>query len=60
MVIDVFKYTVYIQAIQELESTIFESALRAIGYTLWEDAGYSSELDWIEQTSWLLEVTVQT
>jgi type I restriction enzyme M protein len=33
---------------------MFESAFRSIDDTLWKDAGCTGELDYIEQTSWLL------
>jgi hypothetical protein len=33
---------------------MFESALRSIDDTLWKDAGWICELDYIEQISWLL------
>jgi type I restriction enzyme M protein len=33
---------------------MFESAFKNIDDTLWKDAGCSSELDYIEQTSWVL------
>ncbi len=32
----------------------YEAAFRSIDDTLWKDAGCSSELDYIEQTSWVL------
>ena len=33
---------------------MFEAAFKNIDDTLWKDAGCSSELDYIEQTSWVL------
>lgn len=33
---------------------MYEAAFRSIDDTLWKDAGCSSELDYIEQTSWVL------
>lgn len=33
---------------------MFEQAFKNIDDTLWKDAGVSSELDYIEQTSWAL------
>jgi type I restriction enzyme M protein len=33
---------------------MYEAAFRNIDDTLWKDAGCSSELDYIEQTSWVL------
>jgi type I restriction enzyme M protein len=33
---------------------VYEAAFRNIDDTLWKDAGCSSELDYIEQTSWVL------
>jgi len=33
---------------------LFETAFKNIHDTLWKDAGCSSELDYIEQTSWVL------
>ena len=33
---------------------MFEAAFKNIDDTLWKDAGCSSELDYIEQTSWIL------
>ncbi len=33
---------------------MYEAAFRSIDNTLWKDAGCSSELDYIEQTSWVL------
>ena len=33
---------------------LFETAFKNIDDTLWKDAGCSSELDYIEQTSWVL------
>jgi type I restriction enzyme M protein len=40
---------------QVLENThMYEQAFRNIDDTLWKDSGCSSELDYIEQTSWVL------
>ena len=36
------------------QALMFESAFRSIDDTLWKDAGCTGELDYIEQTSWLL------
>ena len=36
------------------KSRMYEAAFRNIDDTLWKDAGCSSELDYIEQTSWVL------
>ena len=33
---------------------MYEAAFRSIDDTLWKDAGCSTELDYIEQTSWVL------
>ena len=33
---------------------MYEAAFKNIDDTLWKDAGCSSELDYIEQTSWVL------
>ena len=33
---------------------MYEQAFKNIDDTLWKDAGCSSELDYIEQTSWIL------
>jgi len=33
---------------------MYEQAFKNIDDTLWKDAGCSSELDYIEQTSWVL------
>ena len=33
---------------------MYEAAFKNIDDTLWKDAGCSSELDYIEQTSWIL------
>nr|MCH9757730.1 type I restriction-modification system subunit M N-terminal domain-containing protein [Pseudomonadota bacterium] len=33
---------------------MYEAAFKSIDDTLWKDAGCSSELDYIEQTSWIL------
>ena len=33
---------------------MYEAAFKNIDDTLWKDAGRSSELDYIEQTSWIL------
>jgi len=33
---------------------MFELAFRSIDGTLWKDAGCTGELDYIDQTSWLL------
>ena len=33
---------------------MYETAFKNIDDTLWKDAGCSSELDYIEQTSWIL------
>lgn len=33
---------------------MYEQAFRNIDDTLWKDAGCSSEMDYIEQTSWVL------
>ena len=33
---------------------MFEAVFKNIDDTLWKDAGCSSELDYIEQTSWVL------
>lgn len=33
---------------------VFEQTFKNIDDTLWKDAGCSSELDYIEQTSWIL------
>ena len=33
---------------------MYEAAFKSIDDTLWKDAGCSSELDYIEQTSWVL------
>ena len=33
---------------------MYETTFKNINYTLQKDAGYSSELDYIEQTSWIL------
>jgi len=33
---------------------MFEQTLKNIDDTLWKDAGCSSELDYVEQTSWVL------
>jgi len=33
---------------------MYEAAFKSIDDTLWKDAGCSSELDYIEQTSWML------
>ena len=35
-------------------SAMYEAAFKNIDDTLWKDAGCSSELDYIEQTSWIL------
>jgi len=36
------------------ESTLFEQTFKNIDDKLWKDAGCSSELDYVEQTSWIL------
>ena len=33
---------------------MYEQAFKNIDDTLWKDAGCSSELDYVEQTSWIL------
>ena len=33
---------------------MYDAAFKNIDDTLWKDAGCSSELDYIEQTSWIL------
>ena len=33
---------------------LFEQTLKNIDDKLWKDAGCSSELDYVEQTSWIL------
>lgn len=33
---------------------MFEQTFKSIDDTLWKDAGCSSELDYTEQTSWML------
>jgi type I restriction enzyme M protein len=33
---------------------MFEQAFKNIDYVLWKDTGCTSELDYTEQTSWLL------
>ena len=33
---------------------MFEQTFKAIDDTLWKDAGCSNELDYVEQTSWIL------
>lgn len=35
---------------------MYEAAFKNIDDTLWEDAGCSSELDYVEQTNWVLLV----
>ncbi len=33
---------------------MFEQNFKRIGNEIWKDAGVSSEIDYVEQTSWLL------
>ena len=33
---------------------MYEEVFKNIDYVLWKDSGCSSELDYIEQTSWIL------
>ena len=40
--------------IVSMGGTMFEQAFKNIDDILWKDAGASSELDYTEQTSWLL------
>ena len=55
--IGVYHYDVYALILSEIplvSVSVFIAAFKNIDDTLWKDAGCGSELDYIEQTSWIL------
>src|SRR5258708_6521820 len=40
--------------VKRADSSMFEQAFKNIEDVLWKEAGYTTELDYTEQTSWLL------